>query len=242
MENPWKDLTVRDKDFVSAGDRGGIGAHGRRLGTLARKNREEYRLRTELPPTPYAGNPSASVVLLNLNPGYADQDLADYAEPAFRRAAIDNLTHSIAEAPFFPIDRRFSATSSYRWWTRRLRRPIEAAGEDAVARNVFCVQAFPYHSAGFDPWLWDPPEKLRDLFPSQGYTAHLLSEAIGRGAMIVGLRSGKAARRYWKTAAPGLRAVSWLRTRTGGAPRSPYVTENSLGTESWSELVRRLQE
>ena len=34
-------------------------------------------------------------MFLNLNPGYAKQDLADYAEPVFRRAAADNLTHAI---------------------------------------------------------------------------------------------------------------------------------------------------
>lgn len=241
MANPWKDFTVRDTDFVADGDRNGIAAHERRLGTLTGKNREAYRLRTELLPTPYVGNPAAPVVFLNLNPGYAKQDLADYAEPAFRRAAFDNLTHAIDALPFFLIDPRFSATSSYRWWTSRLRRPIEAAGLEAVARRIFCVQAFPYHSSAFDPWLWDPPARLYDLFPSQRYTARLLSEAIKRDALIVGLRSGKDARRYWQSSAPDLQSVHWLGTRTGSAPRSPYVTENSLGPDGWRELLRRLR-
>ena len=95
MANPWKDFTVRDTEFVADGDRNGVAAHERRLGTLTGKSREAYRLHTELLPTPYVGNPAAPVVFLNLNPGYAKQDLADYAEPAFRRAAFDNLTHAI---------------------------------------------------------------------------------------------------------------------------------------------------
>ena len=241
MDNPWAELPERPP-YVLPMDREDVEAHERRLRTLGAAARERFRLHHELPPTPFLGDPAAPVVLLNLNPGFSEQDEADYALPPFRRAAIENLTHGIRGTPFFTIDPRFSETSSYRWWRSRLRAPIEAAAAGSAGRNLFCVQAFPYHSAGFDSWLWDPPSKLYDLFPSQRYTAQLLSAAIDRDALIVGLRSGQEARRYWQASVPALKSVLWLRTRTGGAPRSPYVTENSLGTEGWWDFLRRLRD
>ena len=240
IDNPWGELPKRPP-YVLPMDRAGVEAHERRLRGLGSAAQENFRLHTELLPTPFLGNPAAPLVLLNLNPGFSEQDEADYALPAFGRAATLNLTHEVEDTPFFTIDSSLPATSSYKWWRSRLRGPIEAAGE-SVGRNLFCVQAFPYHSSGFDTWLWDPPSKLYELFPSQRYTVQLLSEAIGRGALIVGLRSGREARRYWQSSVPELASVLWLQTRTGSAPRSPYVTENALGPEGWRELVRRLRD
>lgn len=239
IDNPWSELPKRPP-YVLPMDRAGVEAHERRLRGLGSAAQEKFRLHTELLPTPFLGNPAAPVVLLNLNPGFSEQDEADYALPAFRRAATRNLTHEVEGMPFFTIDSSLPATSSYKWWRSRLGGPIKDAGE-SVGRNLLCVQAFPYHSAGFDTWLWDPPSRLYDLFPSQRYTARLLSEALARGALIVGLRSGRDARRYWQSSVPELQSVLWLHTRTGGAPRSPYVTENSLGPDGWRELVRRLR-
>ncbi len=237
-ENPWGSLPA-EPPYVLPMDREGVAAHKERLATLSPERRKALQLRTELLPTPFVGDPDAPVVLLNLNPGYSDRDPGDYAERTFRNAAVENLTHAVSGLPFFPIDPRFDATSSYDWWAARLREIMEAAGSDNVARSLFCVQAFPYHSVGFDSWLWDSA-RLYESFPSQRYTAHLLSEAVERGAMIIGLRSGKDARNYWGSTMPDLDRVWWLRTRTGGAPRSPYVTENLLGSEGWRELRSRL--
>lgn len=140
MENPWSELPERPP-YVLPMDRAGVEAHERRLRGLGIAAQENFRLHTELLPTPFLGNPAAPVVLLNLNPGFSEQDEADYALPAFRSAATRNLTHEVVDTPFFTIDSSLPATSSYRWWRSRLRRPIEAAGESAE-RNLFCVQAF----------------------------------------------------------------------------------------------------
>lgn len=240
MENPWASLPS-EPPYVLPMDRDGVAAHERRLARLNPERRKVRQLHTELLPTPFVGDPLAPVVLLNLNPGYSDRDVGDYAEPPFHNAAVDNLTHAVSGLPFFPVDPQFSQTSSYDWWAARLRQIMETTGLDNVARRLFCVQAFPYHSQEFDPWLWEPA-RLYELFPSQSYTAHLLSDAAERDAMIIGLRSGKDARNYWANTMPGLDRVRWLRTRTGGAPRSPYLTENLLGSEGWQELRRRLEE
>ena len=157
MENPWGELPERPP-YVLPMDRAGVEAHERRLSGLGGAAQEKFRLRTELLPTPFLGDPAAPVVLLNLNPGFSEQDEADYALPAFRRAATRNLTHEVKGMPFFTIDSSLPATSSYGWWRSRLRRPIEAVGE-SVGRNLFCVQAFPYHSSVFDTWLWTPPPR-----------------------------------------------------------------------------------
>ena len=197
MENPWTALPKRSP-YVLPMDREAVEAHAD--SSQVRKYPEKYGLHTDLPPTPFIGNQKARVVLLNLNPGYAEQDVEDYGKRGFRKAAIQNLTHEVDGAAFFPIDPRFSATSSYGYWTSKLRCLIEECGYEAVADGVFCVQAYPYHSSKFAKSV---------AVPSQRYTEALLKERIGRRALVIGMR----ARWYWESAVPKIasyRSVYWL--------------------------------
>lgn len=207
MQNPWKDFTNRSPEqyFVFKGDRSAVEAHARKPSV---EGKPEYTIHTELLPTPFIGDPSAPVVLLSRNPAFDAKDAQDYAEPEFRKAAIQNLTHEVRGLPFFTIDPRFRHTASYRWWRSKLRSLIEDKGIETVARGVFCVQAFPYHSAdGF-------PGVIPRL-ASQKYTNELLAISLERGALVLGM----IAKTHWEKEVPQLRSynnVHWPRSwRTG---------------------------
>lgn len=222
MENPWAGLPKREP-YVLGEDRRAVEAHAHSRQVL--NDRERYALRTELLPTPFLGNPRASVVLLNLNPGFDERDRVDYADPAFREAALRNLTHEVEGHAFFPIDPRFRETSSYGWWMGKLRWLVEDAGLGAVSNGVFCVQAYPYHSREFAESV---------AVPSQRYTEALLAERIEAGAIVIGMRR----RRYWEQAAPRLASYAsahWLRN-----PRNPTLSPGNF--DGFGEAVSALRQ
>ena len=210
MQNPWKDFTNRHPEqyFVLKGDHSAVEAHARKPSV---EGKPEYTIHTELLPTPFIGDPSAPVVLLSRNPGFDAKDAQDYTEPEFREAAIRNLTHEVRGLPFFTIDPRFRHTASYRWWRSKLNALIQDTSTDTVARGVFCVQAFPYHSVRGFPGKNVPPK-----VPSQEYTNELLAQALDRGAFIVGM----LARPHWEKTVPQIRSYSnvcWLRSPLAGS-------------------------
>ena len=208
MENPWTGLPGHEP-YVLPEDLEAVGAYAGRRAVAG--DPEQYGLHTELPPTPFIGDPSAPVVLLSRNPGFDVQDARDYREPEFHDAAIRNLTHEAGGLPFFAIDPRFGHTASYRWWRSMLGNLVRDTSTETVARGVFCVQAFPYHSRGL-------PGTIPAL-PSQGYANGLLARALDRGAFVVGM----LARAHWEKAVPGLGSnsrVHWLRSARAGTVSS----------------------
>ena len=141
--NPWGDLSD-DPPFVLPMDQKAIEAYEREPAVA--KARRRYSLHTELLPVPFIGNPQAQLVILALNPGYADADIEDFAVPAFRRAVLLNLTHGADRFAFFTIDPTFSATSTYRFWYARLHPLINDVGWERVATRTLCLQLHPYRS------------------------------------------------------------------------------------------------
>lgn len=140
-----------------------------------------HRLHLEVPPEPFIGNPEASVVLLLLNPGYSDEDFCAYNDPTLDEASRLNRQHGLQDSPypFYYLDPRFQAYSGSEWWRRHLRRLIDDCGLESVARNVACIEHFPYHSQRY-------PGKVS--VPSQYYGFHLVEQAIERDAVIVLVR------------------------------------------------------
>ena len=205
MANPWTALPKRSP-YVLRMDREAVESHADSL--QVRKDPEKYGLHTDLLPTPFIGDPSAHIVLLSRNPSFNPKDENDYCEDEFRQAAIQNLTHEVAGLPFFAIDSRFRHTASYRWWRSKLKM-IEDTDEETVARGVFCVQAFHYHSwSGF-------PSKI-PVLPSQKYTNELLKKALVRDAFVVGMYN----RAHWEATVPQLqnhRRTYWLTQPRGGS-------------------------
>ena len=221
MENPWAALPKRSP-YVLRMDREAVESHAD--SPQVRKDPEKYGLHTDLLPTPFIGNPKARVVLLNLNPGYAEQDEEDYRRRGFRKAALQNLTHEADGAAFFPIDPQFSTTSSYGYWMGKIHWLIEECGYEAVADGIFCVQAYPYHSLKFAKSV---------AVPSQRYTEALLKDRMRRHALVIGMR----ARWHWESFVPGIASyasVYWL-----NSPQNASLSPDNL--DGFGEVVAALK-
>src|SRR5215217_6664866 len=65
--NPW--MQLREAPWVLPQDKVAVGKHNKRYQGTA------YELRLELRPEPFIGAPAAPVWLLNLNPGFDEDDL-----------------------------------------------------------------------------------------------------------------------------------------------------------------------
>jgi hypothetical protein len=150
---------------------------------------DRFKVHLEILPEPYLGNPDAPVVLLGLNPGFKESDIEQHRDARFAALSRANLLHEPAEYPFYLLDPTIDRT---KWWERKLRCLIEQFGCLKVAREVFCVEFFPYHSRRF--------RQAKVCVPSQQYSFSLVKRAISRGAVILQLRGNN----YWLRNVPEL--------------------------------------
>jgi hypothetical protein len=118
-------------------------------------------------------------------------------------------------------------TLGARYWNRKARPLIEAAGFDTVAKNLLCIQYFPYHSKEYKP---SPA-----VIPSQQYGFALLRAALARGADVVIMRS----RRLWTAAVPQLDTNA--RVHLVRNPRNPTLSPRNLGQTSFGQVLTRLE-
>lgn len=142
MNNPWVDLP-RTQPFVLPYERSAI----REFNASAKPT---HQIRTELMPEPYLGDPNAPVVLLNLNPGFMEEEIYFHTEDEdFIRECRANLLHEPSEYPFYLINPKLSASEGHKWWKKKLRQPIEISSAMKVAKSFLCIEYFPYHSQRF---------------------------------------------------------------------------------------------
>lgn len=118
-------------------------------------------------------------------------------------------------------------TLGARYWNRKARQLVEAAGYDITARNLLCIQYFPYHSKEYKP---SPA-----VIPSQQYGFALLRAALAREAEVVIMRS----RRLWFAAVPQL--DNYARVHIVRNPRNPALSLRNLGESSFGQVLTRLQ-
>ncbi|MCA1792253.1 MAG: hypothetical protein LC667_21125 [Thioalkalivibrio sp.] len=182
IENPWKGLPD-SRPYVLPEDASAIERFNARASAL-------WRIELDAIPEPFLGRPEAPVVLLNLNPGFSEDDLTWHEEPTFKEQSLRNLTHR-SEWLFYLLDPSLNAPGCI-WWRKRLRRLIEATSLEAVSNGVLCVELFPYHSCRF--------AHSRLGLPSQEYGYALVREAMKRNAIVVSLRGW----RPWLEAVPEL--------------------------------------
>lgn len=153
---------------------------------------ERTRVETSLLPEPWVGCTDAPILLLLLNPGMSDDDLALHRRPAFRRRIFACHRRELAPFPNYYLDPDVTGPGAR--WTARILRPLVAEfGAQAVANAVGALEFFPYHSRSF------AHHRLR--VPSQEFTFSLLRSAIGRGAVVFVTRG----RGLWEAAVPELR-------------------------------------
>ncbi len=206
MDNPWRHLP-RQPPYVLPPDASAVASFNRRAG-------EDHAIRTELLPEPYLGDPAAPIVLLNLNPGFSELDHQLFDDPLGRALCLDNLLHRPMGYPFYLLDPRIANAPGARWWRARLGAPIRAAGVEAVATRVCCVEFFPYHSRKY--------RSVGRVLESQRYSFRLVEDAIERRALIVAMRS----RKLWCEQVPRLRAYDRLHACAN--PRRPYISTGNL--------------
>ncbi|OAI41473.1 hypothetical protein AYO38_03545 [bacterium SCGC AG-212-C10] len=132
-------------------------------------------------PFPFLGSPSASIVLLNLNPGIAPDDGQRQGADEFLVAHAKNLQHIDQPYPFFLLDPAHRSHPGYSYWTKHLKQLIDHVGAEALSRELLVLEWIPYASRR------KPSRALR--LASQGYTLELARAAIRRGAVVIGLRS-----------------------------------------------------
>ncbi len=211
MDNPWLNLPTQPPYILSM-DRSAIEDFNRTASEVSRVHLDVF-------PEPYVGNPEAKVVVLALNPGYCDRDKEVQAQPALAEAYWKALRFESQDYPFYFLDPRFHDTPGSRWWRSHLRSLIEDCSEPLVARNLLCIQIFPYASKKY---AFPKP------IPSLDYTLTLLNSAIEREALIVIMRHSRA----WRRVAPQLDAYG---SRTGrvfelNSPLSVHITPRNCPT------------
>src|SRR5579872_6718956 len=100
MENPWLALPPKSP-FVLEIDRDALDQYNEKAvaGT---------KIKVGSIPEPFIGNPeTATVILLNLNPGDSPDDPKAHVDPGFRDAIIRNLRHEPQEYLFYPLNPKF---------------------------------------------------------------------------------------------------------------------------------------
>jgi len=214
--NPWRHLPAsppyllpEDLDMVTA---------------FNARTTEKTRYDLALFPEPFFGRPDAPVVVLALNPGWHETDVQLHSNPDFASKARRSLTHTLELYPFLHLQPG-AQTLGARYWNRKTRQLIETVGFDAVAKNLLCIQYFPYHSREYKPSAVSAP--------SQRYSFGLLRAAIGRQAEVVVMRS----RRLWCLAVPELDSYAHLHVVRN--PRNPALSPRNLGEDSFRALLAR---
>ena len=211
MQNPWLALPELP-NWVLRDDSPQIESFNARNAAV---KRADVRYRLDLFPEPYFGAPDAEIVLLALNPGASHDDAAWHAKPAFIEAARRSIAHQLAPLPFLHLEQPAESPGG-KWW-RRTTVPLHGGEETrvaAVARAVFCVQWFPYHSTRF---------ASADLaVPTQEYNFALVRQAIRQKRTVIFLRS----RKRWERSVPEL--VGYTGASAIRNPRNPTLSAANL--------------
>lgn len=221
MDNPWC-LLPEARPFVLQADAAVVSAFNQKYAGTP------YELHTELPPEPFSGRLDAPVVLLNLNPGYSEDDAAIMLGNAkFQQAMKNTRGFSVQDYPFYHLNPCFKqGNKGYDYWVDKFRKLFEIDFDLKKCANSFLLlQAYPYKSKEF---------KKMPLLPSFDFTQRILLAAMNRRALVVQLRSKK----IWEEAVPGL--ATYPRRIECRNPRRPTLSPGNLGSEGWRILLSAL--
>jgi len=150
------------------------------------KNYDRYKLRLDLYPEPFIGNPDAPIYLLNLNPGFDETDKKDMGD--LKEHILKSYQH---EGTFYYLEDglKIENTNGAKWW-RSGREYVSRSGKKGkvpprlgelikekefikeVRESIFCIEYFPYHSKGWKK------EKEYNKLPSQIYSKELIETAL----------------------------------------------------------------
>lgn len=233
MQNPWLGLSP-NPPFVLECDK-------HQVKRFNDKAPDHFKLQLNAFPGPFMGNPNAPVVLLNLNPGFAESDNAQQSHLSEGQTEIvkgsddlaelpwRNLHHQELEYPFYLLDPRVAEAAGQGWWMKKLKSLITPFGIKHVANNLLCVEYFPYPSvkaAGFHKRL---------SVESQKYGFYLVEEAMRREAVIIIMRSG----RPWLDSVSGLDSYDFKYTLN--SPWNVTVSPRNC-PDGFPKIIEKLNE
>ena len=218
MESPWTRLPEQ-APFVLLED----------LPIIERNDRPDLssRVCTDVLPVPHLGNPeTAKILLLNLNPGFVDEDIELsgrndlYVEQNRRTLSFDS------EPAFFCLSKKFSSTPGYQWWNRHLKELIQEVGRPNVLGKVMCIQYFPYHSKEY--------RQYSELLPSQAFSFHLVEQAMNQGKVIVIMRR----KQEWLRNVATLADYPYIEL---SSPRSASISRKNVKGNGFDRIVEALR-
>lgn len=186
--NPWLAVPA-GPPYVLACDRDAVQMY------QAQRRDERCRLELDVLPEPFIGVTTAPVVLLILNPGFEDGDIADHARGDLQALIRDNYRQNESSFPFYSLNPAFD-NGGRRWWEKKLKYLLREFEREQLAQSILSVDYFPYHSRHF---AHSSPQ-----LPSQEFGFRLVRSAIARGAVIVIMRGQK----LWKETIPELQKYS----------------------------------
>ncbi len=217
--NPWASLDEAPP-YIAVADRS----------ILDDEHRRKYRLRCDVLPHAWLGNPrSAHAILLHLNPGFSERDVDDEVHiPEYRKTVRLNLSLE-NRTSFWALDPKLASTSAACWWRPKLR-PLACglgpSGWQLIQRRLAVVEYFPYHSVRY---RWPP------RLPSQEFGFDLVRLGLARGATVLVMRQWES----WRAAVPEL--IDHPRVLLNPHPRQPTISEANLGTEIFRRLVTSIR-
>ena len=235
MKNPWLRLPA-DTPRILHEDRSIIEAFNARYG-----GNPQFRIQPQLLPEPFIGDPEARVCLLALHPGYKpEQDDHWHSIPDYQGAIRGSLNHRPANPkfPFYFLDPDLKDAPGSHWWRQAfgpLRPPqpprclLNDVGVATLARNLFCIELFPYHLKSL------PKSRALDGLPSSRYTVHLVQRAIRANRPIVLMY----AFHRWCEVVPELQKYANLFRFKN--PQCNRFSPGNLGRDRYDLLVRELR-
>jgi hypothetical protein len=205
VNNPWLTLPT-NSPFVLKADQ-------QRILGFNSKAKPEHFIHLELLPEPYLGNPSAPIILLNLNPGFSTEDICyHHGNDYFVQTSRADLLHESLEYPFYLLDPKNHASPGSAWWRQKLKPLLNLYGLKRIANELCVIEFFPYHSQHFG---------CNSRIPSQLYSFYLVQEAMKRNALIIQMRS----RKLWQIALPEL--ANYRHYYELNNPQNTVISENN---------------
>lgn len=229
VENSWVNLP-KEQPRVLANDKNVLDKFEEKY--KEHKNYENYKFQTHLLPEPFFGDKDAPIYLLALNPGYAGKNDDVLHENIHFIEAVRNTQQGInQDCPFYYFDPRFEDSPGAKWWKRICSSLINDLGENGcqiVAKGLFCIELFPYHSKAYK----QIPKNISEnhLVPSCDYSIELVNQAINNNKIIIVMRSYK----LWNAAVQELKLEENCFLIKN--PRNPSLTPNNLTAEIYNRI------
>lgn len=230
MKNPWHDYFVRSNESKCHPlDEQHVLAFNDSIS--AKKSVNKFRLRVDMEPLPYTGNPSSPILVLLANPGAGGSGPEITKNFTGKKLELHkkNLLHTHSST--YDYLARFNSPKNTQLESVYLKEHTQELAKltsiESVAKNIFFVNYHAYQSKAWYP--------IPFTFPTQDYTFFLVEEAVRRNALILMKRNMLG----WFTAVPPL--AKHKNIGVFKSSRRISMTAGNLDTPVFNEVLKRLR-